>query len=85
MYQIELTGINISSIMDRQANLSEDSGLQSLNVRVNACNKKLIGYSEFLKNYKTKTPNTWLPKCKKRKVKKTEKNHIICLNDAISR
>ncbi|KAH1131680.1 hypothetical protein J1N35_003058 [Gossypium stocksii] len=35
MYRIELTRIGISSITDRQANLSEDSGLQFLNVCVN--------------------------------------------------
>lgn len=36
---IELTGTSISPIAERQADLREDSGLQSSNVLVNACNK----------------------------------------------
>lgn len=35
--KLKLTGINISPIAARQANFSEDSGLQSLNAMVNAC------------------------------------------------
>jgi hypothetical protein len=34
--------MTISSIAARQANFTEDSGLQSWNVFVNACNKDMI-------------------------------------------
>lgn len=37
-----LTGTSISSIAERQANLSEDSGLQFLNTLVKACNKNTL-------------------------------------------
>ena len=77
MYQIELTGISISSIMDRQANLSEDSGWQSLNVCVNDCNKVLNGYSALLKTYEPKNYSHVATKKQETQSRKQEKNQSM--------
>lgn len=41
-YKFNLTGISISSMAERQANLSEDCGLQPSNIFVNACRIPLL-------------------------------------------
>lgn len=72
--------------MDRQANLSEDSGLQSLNVWVNDCNKVFNGY--FLKIYETNTLNHMANKTGEKKKSQAHKAretliNIMYLNSAL--